>query len=171
MFTSLFPIFFNICCLDSIRRSPSWKIKGIPIKIHMHTHIHTHKHTHIHRKMKLERVTWCENIDTPLFTTTPISPTSPFSWEKSDPLFFWKISKWVFPTKGSIIIFNTYLICSCTLLYIYLYKFIFIYIYIYIYLIYLRKSKKPDDSMFHNNVCVFIIIPALLYLLHFAIIT
>ena len=138
MFTSLFPIFSNICWLDSIRRSPSWKIKGILIKIHMHTHTHTHTHTHKHThtqhtKMKLERVAWCENIDTPLFTTIPISPTPPFSWEKSHPLFFGKISKWVFPTKGSIIIFNTYLICSCTLLYTYLYKFIFIYIYIYIF--------------------------------------
>ena len=51
------------------------------------------------------------------------------------------------------------------------YIYIYISLYLYIYLIYLRKSKKPEDSMFHNNVCVFIIIPALLYLLHFAIIT
>ena len=161
---------------------------------------HAHTHTHTQSKMKLERVTsWCENINTPLFRTTPILPTPPFSCEKSGSFSgkFWNEG---FQLRVASL-YLTLTLPAHVFFYIYIYISLYLYIYIYIYLIYMYmyihildqgwgdlrnlqgchnflrkifvywKSKKSEDSMFHNNVYVFIIIPALLYLLHFAIIT
>ena len=56
----------------------------------------THTHTpNTQRKITLERVSSMKISDTPFFkATTPILPTPPFLWEKSEPsLFFWKFQK------------------------------------------------------------------------------
>ena len=131
MFTSLFPIFSNICWLDSIRRSPSWKIKGIVIKIHMHTHTHTH--THIQR-WNYKGLLGVKILIHPYLQQSPFHQPLPFHEKNLTPSFSGKFRNECFQLRGASL-YLTLTLSAHVLFYIHIYISLYLYIYIYIWYI------------------------------------